>query len=49
MAEVEDAGHTADMAPGRTSQYDVFVDDELVFSKQREHRFPEPSEILSAL
>ena len=42
-------GHTAEMAPGEKNQYDVFVDDELVFSKQREGRWPELGEILSAL
>ena len=30
-------------------QFDVFVDDELVFSKQRVGRFPEDDEILSRL
>jgi hypothetical protein len=37
------------MAPGERSQYDVLVDDVLVFSKQREHRWPELAEILAAL
>ena len=31
------------------SQFDVLVDGELIFSKQREHRFPEHEEILAAL
>ena len=42
-------GHTAEMQTGEKNQYDVFVDDELVFSKQREGRWPELGEILSAL
>jgi hypothetical protein len=31
---------------GAKSQFDVFADGELVFSKQREHRFPEDGEVL---
>ena len=34
---------------GEHSQFDVLRDGELVFSKQREGRFPEEAEILSAL
>jgi predicted Rdx family selenoprotein len=34
---------------GAKSQFDVFADGDLVFSKQREGRFPEPAEILAAL
>jgi predicted Rdx family selenoprotein len=34
---------------GAKSQFDVFADGNLVFSKQREGRFPEPAEILAAL
>ena len=49
MAEINATGNTAEMAPGERSQYDVFVNDVLVFSKQREHRWPELSEILAAL
>ena len=49
MAEINATGHTAEMTPGAQSQYDVFVDDTLVFSKQREHRWPELAEILAAL
>lgn len=42
-------GHTAEMEAGEKNQYDVFVDGELVFSKQSEGRWPELGEILSAL
>jgi Rdx family protein len=31
------------------SQFDVIVDGSLVFSKQRERRFPEPAEVIGAL
>jgi predicted Rdx family selenoprotein len=35
--------------PGEKGQFDVLRDGTLVFSKWREHRFPEPGEILAAL
>jgi predicted Rdx family selenoprotein len=34
---------------GAKSQFDVFADGRLVFSKQQEGRFPEVDEIISAL
>jgi hypothetical protein len=37
------------MVAGEKSQFDVLVDDDLVFSKQREGRWPELAEILTAL
>jgi len=43
------AGHTADAKPGGKGQFDVFVDDELVFSKQAEGRFPEHDEVFEKL
>ncbi len=49
MAEINATGNTAELAPGEHSQYDVYVDDVLVFSKQRERRWPELAEILAAL
>ena len=49
MAEITATGNTAEMVAGEKSQYDVFVDDVLVFSKQREERWPELTEILDAL
>jgi len=49
VAELNGTEHTAEMAEGEKSQYDVLADGELVFSKQREGRFPELHEILSAL
>jgi predicted Rdx family selenoprotein len=40
-------GHEATAIEGGKSQYDVVADGTLVFSKQREGRFPEDGEILS--
>jgi hypothetical protein len=37
------------MQEGEKSQFDVLIDEELAFSKQREGRFPELAEILAAL
>jgi predicted Rdx family selenoprotein len=37
------------MISGESGQFDVFVDDALVFSKRREGRWPELIEILAAL
>jgi Rdx family len=39
----------ASIREGARSQFDVLRDGKLVFSKEREHRFPEESEILAAL
>ena len=50
MAEINASdGHSAEMEPGAKSQFDVFFDGELVFSKQAEGRFPEHDEILARL
>jgi len=49
VAEINGTGHSAEMVSGASSQFDVFVDDNLVFSKQREGRWPELAEILAAL
>jgi predicted Rdx family selenoprotein len=42
-------GIPASIADGQKSQFDVLADGKLVFSKQREGRFPEEDEILSQL
>ena len=42
-------GHDAAPVEGRRSQFDVVADGNVVFSKEREHRFPELDEILGAL
>jgi hypothetical protein len=49
VAELNGIGHVAEMAEGEKSQYDVLVDGQVVFSKQRERRWPELGEILAAL
>jgi hypothetical protein len=49
VAELNGIGHIAEMEEGEKSQYDVIVDGELVFSKQRERRWPELTEIIAAL
>ena len=46
---LSEAGHEADPVEGEKSQYDVVADGSLVFSKQREGRFPEDDEIVNAL
>jgi predicted Rdx family selenoprotein len=35
--------------PGETSQFDVVAEGRVIFSKQREGRFPEEGEIITAL
>jgi hypothetical protein len=47
--ELGEHGHEAQPIEGRRSQFDVVADGNVVFSKEREHRFPEPDEILAAL
>ena len=42
-------GIDASVVEGAKSQYDVFSDGELVFSKQREGRYPEENEVLALL
>jgi hypothetical protein len=42
-------GHSARAIEGARSQFDVVADGSVVFSKQREHRFPKLDEILGAL
>jgi predicted Rdx family selenoprotein len=49
VAEINGMQHSAEMVRGEKSQFDIFVDDDLVFSKQREGRWPELAEILAAL
>jgi predicted Rdx family selenoprotein len=40
-------GIPATIAAGQKSQFDVLADGELLFSKQRQGRFPEEEEILA--
>ena len=49
MAELNGTGHIAEMQEGEKSQFDVLVDGNLAFSKQREGRFPELTEIMALL
>jgi predicted Rdx family selenoprotein len=49
VAELTAGGYDAVDIPGEQSQYDVIADGRLVFSKQREGRFPDPGEVLAAL
>jgi hypothetical protein len=48
-AELSERGHDAEPIEGRRSQFDVVADGNVVFSKEREHRFPELDEIVVAL
>jgi hypothetical protein len=41
--------HEAEAVSGAKSQFDVVADGSLVFSKQKESRFPEHDEIIRAL
>jgi Rdx family len=47
--ELGHQGHDARAVVGERSQFDVVADGSVVFSKQREHRFPELDEIAAAL
>jgi hypothetical protein len=49
VAEINGTGHSAEMAEGEKSQFDVLVDGTLAFSKQQAGRWPELGEILAAL
>ncbi len=44
-----ESGHEALALAGDKSQYDVVADGTLVFSKQREGRFPEDDEVVALL
>ena len=46
---MNEAGYEASIEEGGKGQYDVLADGELIFSKQREGRFPVHSEIRDAL
>jgi Rdx family len=47
--ELGTQGHQAQPVEGRRSQFDVVADGTVVFSREREHRFPELDEIVAAL
>jgi len=46
-SELNAHGHDARAIEGAKSQFDIVRDGELLFSKQREGRFPEQDEILA--
>ena len=46
---LQSAGHDARVLEGAKSQFDVLAAGELVFSKQREGRFPEEDEVVELL
>jgi selT/selW/selH-like putative selenoprotein len=46
---LKDNGIEASATSGRNGQFDVLRDGDPVFSKHKEHRFPEPGEVLSLL
>ena len=48
-SELEHGGHEARAVEGERSQFDVVADGKVIFSKQQEHRFPEPDEVLAKL
>jgi predicted Rdx family selenoprotein len=45
----ESTAHDADTVSGEKSQFDVVADGNLIFSKQKEGRFPEHDEVIRAL
>jgi hypothetical protein len=49
VAEINGTEHSAEMISGENSQFDVFIDDTLAFSKQRDGRWPELAEIIGTL
>jgi predicted Rdx family selenoprotein len=46
---LNDNGHSAQAVEGEKSQFDVIADGKLLFSKQREGRFPEEDEVSELL
>jgi predicted Rdx family selenoprotein len=45
----ESTAHEAEVVSGEKSQFDVIADGSLIFSKQKEGRFPDHDEIIRAL
>ncbi|MEP7224377.1 MAG: Rdx family protein [Actinomycetota bacterium] len=45
----ESTAHEAGVVSGEKSQFDVVADGNLIFSKQKEGRFPEHDEIIRSL
>ena len=50
MAAITATGkHSSEAVPGEQSQFDVVADGRLLFSKEREGRFPDEDEIVAQL
>jgi predicted Rdx family selenoprotein len=49
VAEINGTENSAEMISGEDGQFDILVGDNLIFSKQREGRWPELAEILAVL
>jgi Rdx family len=49
VAELRQRGFDASDRPGEKSQFDVIADGTTIFSKQKEHRFPDDGEVLGLL
>jgi predicted Rdx family selenoprotein len=45
----ESTTHESEVVSGKKSQFDVVADGNVIFSKQKEGRFPEHDEIIRAL
>jgi predicted Rdx family selenoprotein len=45
----ESTAHEAEVVSGEKSQFDVVADGSLIFSKQKEGRFPDHDEVIRAL
>jgi predicted Rdx family selenoprotein len=45
----DSTAHEAEVVSGEKSQFDVVADGSLIFSKQKEGRFPDHSEVISVL
>jgi predicted Rdx family selenoprotein len=45
----ESTAHDAEVVSGAKSQFDVVADGNVIFSKQKEGRFPEHDEVIRAL
>ncbi len=46
---LESTGHDAELKPGSVGQFDVDVDGDLIFSKGKTGRFPEPFEVIERI
>eukprot|EP00703_Trepomonas_sp_PC1_P001901 JAP94705.1 Selenoprotein W [Trepomonas sp. PC1] len=42
-------GFEIDMEYGNSGDFEIFADGKLIFSKQEQHRYPNPPEVLAAV